>query len=113
MAERRIKVVNNSSFGGGKVLEIPIEAAVKMGLIDKPKCATCRNALNFPDCCNEDVSSKFVSITECKNYEKMTGFEHIALRGGAASTEPAYRMCAGCMQKPYCAGCTKKYGKGS
>lgn len=35
-----------------KALEIPIEAAVKTGLIDKPKCATCRNALNFPDCCN-------------------------------------------------------------
>lgn len=92
-----------------KALEIPIEAAVKTGLIDKPKCATCRNALNFPDCCNEDTSGKFVTITECENYEKMTGREHIALRGGAASTEPAHRECKGCIQQPYCAGCTKKY----
>lgn len=66
----------------GKALEIPVETAMKMGLINRPKCATCRNALNFPNCCNEDTNGKFVPITECENYEKMTGREYIAFRGG-------------------------------
>lgn len=76
MEERRIKVVNNSNFNGGKAFEIPIETAIKMGFVKKPKI-----------------------------------HEHIALRGGMASTNPTYKACIGCMQKPYCAGCTKKYRK--
>lgn len=35
--------------------------------------------------------------------------EVIPLRGGMASTEPAYRECAGCTRQPYCMGCMKKY----
>lgn len=35
--------------------------------------------------------------------------EVIPLRGGMASTEPAYRKCAGCTRQPYCTGCMKKY----
>lgn len=38
--------------------------------------------------------------------------EHIALRGGMASREPANIACTGCMyymQKSHCTGCIRKY----
>ena len=58
-----------------------------------------------------------IQVTEEKRYAKAmiesleAAHEIIPLRGGKASAESAYKACIGCMEKPYCEGCIKKYGK--
>lgn len=58
-----------------------------------------------------------IKATEEKRYAKAmiesleAAHEIIPLRGGKASAESAYKACIGCMKKPYCEGCIKKYGE--
>lgn len=61
--------------------------------------------------------SEPIQVTEEKRYAKAmiesleAAHEITPLRGEKASTESAYKACIGCMKKPYCEGCIKKYGK--
>ena len=34
-----------------------------------------------------------------------------ALLGGFGTSEPAYKICIGCMRKPNCVGCMRRYGR--
>lgn len=37
----------------------------------EPLCKTCRNALDFPQCCTENLSDSIKVITNCVNYDSM------------------------------------------
>lgn len=66
MKNEKIEVVNDDRFNGGKALAVPIGIWQQ-----EPLCKTCRNALDFPKCCTENLSNCVKVIINCVNYDSM------------------------------------------
>lgn len=66
MKNEKIETIDNDRFVGGKAPAVPMSIRQQ-----EPQCKTCRNTLDFPKCCTENLSDCVKVITNCVNYDSI------------------------------------------